>query len=207
MLWLSLTECVSWRHFDGEHQTFGPSAVSVDALWQFHDRNIMTLELARQIGVEPIANREEAQLKTKKLNHIASSRYYLLDPMGYSIPYLADGAERLLRDIGKSFQKRLRKQGYREHRIIVTSILRTRDDVQRLVKVNGNASKNSAHMYATTFDLAYTRFDRISMKGNAVNNETMANILGEVLAELRKKQRCRVIFERQQRCFHVMSNK
>ena len=209
-LWLLLpflVSCSSWRHFDGEHQTFGPSAVTVASSWQFHDRNIMTPELVKAIGVEPIENREAANRLVRRLNLIADTRYYRLDPMEYSIPYLADGAERLLKDIGKRFQKKLRKRGFREHRIIVTSVLRTRDDVRRLVKVNGNASKNSAHMYATTFDLAYTRFDRISMKGNAVNNETMANILGEVLAELREKERCRVIFERQQRCFHVMSNR
>jgi hypothetical protein len=85
--------------------------------------------------------------------------------------------------------------------------LRTRDDVERLRKVNGNAVKNSAHMYATTFDLSYTRFERISTDGKPISNELMANLLGAVLGELREEGCCRVIFERNQHCFHVMSNK
>jgi len=34
----------------------------------------------------------------------------------------------------------------------------------------------------------------------------MANFLGEVLLGLRKDGRCGVIFERNQHCFHIMSN-
>ena len=85
-------------------------------------------------------------------------------------------------------------------------MLRTRADVNSLRKVNGNASKNSAHMYATTFDLSYTRFNRISTDGDPVNNDQMANYLGEVLLKLREDGKCRVIFERNQHCFHIMSN-
>jgi hypothetical protein len=122
------------------------------------------------------------------------------------MPYLADGATKLLKTIGKKFQKKLKKNGYRAHRVIATSMLRTRADVASLRKVNGNAAKNSAHMYATTFDLSYTRFNRISTNGNPVNNDQMANFLGEVLLGLRKDGRCGVIFERNQHCFHIMSN-
>lgn len=201
-----LTGCRS-SQFVGEGQTFGSSNVGVRSEFWFKDYNTMTLDDARRIGILPIENRQEARRKVRRLNHIGDTRYYKLDPMTHSMPYLADGAKKLLKTIGKRFQKRLRKEGYREHRVIATSMLRTREDVEQLRKVNGNASKNSAHMYATTFDLSYTRFNRIDVKGNAVNNDKMANLLGEVLYDLRAEGRCRVIFERNQHCFHIMSSK
>lgn len=193
--------------FNGEGQIFGVSQVNVQREFRFKDANVMTLKKAREIGIEPIGNREEAKRKVHKLSLIETSQYYKIDHMSHSIPYLAKGAKKLLKTIGKRFQKELKREGYRPHRIIVTSILRTRDDVERLRKVNGNAVKNSAHMYATTFDLSYTRFERISTDGKPISNELMANLLGAVLGELREEGRCRVIFERNQHCFHVMSNK
>ena len=195
------------ERFDIEGRTFMDNNAAVRSQFHFKDHNTTSVEMAKQIGIEPCDNREEAEKKVKKLNYIESNRYYLVDNLKHSIPYLGDGAKDLLYDIGRMFQKRLRKQGYREHRIIVTSILRTREDIARLQKVNGNAVRNSAHMYGTTFDLSYSRFNRIDMEGNIVDNTTMANILGEVLSELRDEGRCRVIYERNQHCFHVMSTR
>lgn len=202
----AITGCHSSK-FVGEGQTFGVSQANVSSMYAFKDPNITTLKIAERIGILPIENREEARKKVRCLNHIKDTKYYKLDPMTHSMPYLADGATKLLKTIGKKFQKKLKKNGYRAHRVIATSMLRTRADVASLRKVNGNAAKNSAHMYATTFDLSYTRFNRISTNGNPVNNDQMANFLGEVLLGLRKDGRCGVIFERNQHCFHIMSNK
>ena len=193
--------------FDMEGTTFMDRNVTVRSTYFFKDHNITTVEMARKMGIEPCDTREEAARKVGKLNYIASTRYYKVDNLTHSIPYLGDGAKELLDDIGRKFHKKLKKKGYREHRIIVTSILRTREDIARLQKVNGNAVKNSAHMYGTTFDLSYSRFNRIDTEGLMVDNTTMANILGEVLQELRAEGRCRVIFERNQHCFHVMSTR
>lgn len=201
-----LTAChSSWNNREG--QTFGVAQVNVQREFQYKDYNTMTLKKARQIGIEPLANRDEARHKMRRLNRIEDSPYYKLDPMPHSMPYLAKGAKKLLTTIGKRFQKELKREGYRKHRIIVTSMLRTREDVARLQRVNGNAVKNSAHMYATTFDITYTRFNRLDTEGRPVSNELMANILGYVLGELRDDGLCRVIFERNQHCFHIMSNK
>lgn len=192
---------------DIEGTTFMERNVAVRSPFHFKDYNTTTVEMARKMGIEPCDTREEAAQKVKKLNYIESTRYYMVDNLTHSIPYLGDGAKELLEDIGRMFHKKMKKQGYREHRIIVTSILRTREDIARLQKVNANSVKNSAHLFGTTFDLSYSRFNRIGMEGNAVDNTTMANILGEVLQELRADERCRVIYERNQHCFHVMSTR
>ena len=49
-------------------------------------------------------------------------------------------------------------KGLCDHKIVVTSILRTDEDVERLMKRNNVAVKNSAHRYATTFDVSYRNF-------------------------------------------------
>ena len=207
MVAVLFASCSSTSKFVGEGDTFRQDNVNVRSDFFFKDHNTMTLEKAEKIGILPIENRDEAEHKLRHLNHIEDTRYYKLDPMTHSMPYLADGAKKLLTTIGKNFQKILKKRGYRCHRIIATSMLRTRADVGRLMKVNGNAAKNSAHLYGTTFDLSYTRFNRIDMDGKSVNNTEMANILGEVLYDLRDDGKCRVIFERNQHCFHIMSEK
>ena len=50
-------------------------------------------------------------------------------------------------------------KGIDRHRIIVTSILRTEEDVERLMNHNSVAVKNSAHRHATTFDISYRHFE------------------------------------------------
>ncbi len=127
--------------------------------------------------------------------------------MPHSNPYLTSGGKWVLKTIAKRFQKKLRKAGYREHRIIVTSMLRTREDIGGLKKINRVAATNSSHMYGTTFDVSFTRFNRISMDGMQPSNRLMANLLGEVICELREEGECWIIFERSQHCYHVTARR
>jgi len=62
-----------------------------------------------------------------------------------------------------------------------------------------NASANSAHVYGTTFDVAYARY-----KG-AEKEETdkLKSVLAEVLQDLRKQKKCYVRYEFKQGCFHI----
>ena len=62
-------------------------------------------------------------------------------------------------------------------------------------------------MYGTTFDVSFTRFNRISMDGMQPSNRLMANLLGEVICELREEGECWIIFERSQHCFHVTARR
>ena len=64
---------------------------------------------------------------------------------------------------------------------------------------NVNASANSAHVYGTTFDVAYARY-----KG-AEKEETdkLKSVLAEVLQDLRKQKKCYVRYEFKQGCFHI----
>ena len=175
----------------------------IKAEYHFGDVNKTHLKAAKKNGIKPIQTRN--QIPTQSLVKIESCDRYAIDRLPHSVPYLTPSSVELLDEIGSRFQATLAELGLRKHRMIVTSVLRTRDDVRRLRKVNGNASANSAHQYATTFDITYARFERLSLKGEAANNMRLANILGNVLEQMRKENRCYVKYERRQRCFHITS--
>ena len=100
----------------------------------------------------------------------------------------------------------LKSQGIASHRIIVTSLLRTEEDIELLRESgNVNASKNSAHCYATTFDITYARYDKSISLGKSADTDTLTEILADVLKELKAQNKCYVKYEIRQRCFHITS--
>lgn len=165
----------------------------------FNDLNDKHLKAARQWGIRPVASGEDLQRQKSKLNSLRSGRYYELDKLTHSVPYLVPKAEELLQKIGKNFRDSLDSKGLPDRKIIVTSVLRTAGTIKNLRKKNINASANSAHVYGTTFDIAYARY-----KG-AAKEETdkLKSVLAEVLQDLRKQKKCFVRYEFKQGCFHV----
>src|SRR3712207_7638442 len=51
----------------------------------------------------------------------------------------------------KDYRDSLKARGARVEKIVVTSVLRTADDVKNLQRVNSNAVPQSTHCYGTTF--------------------------------------------------------
>ena len=84
-----------------------------------------------------------------------------VDKLNSSIPYLVPKAAILLQDIGRAYFDSLYIKGIPLHQIIVTSVLRTKEDVRKLRTRNGNATENSCHLYGTTFDICYNRYKTI----------------------------------------------
>lgn len=188
-------------------ETFRDDNVTMRSTYQFKDMHGEQLYAAKKYGVTPIESRAKLEENQRRLKKVETTNLYLIDPLTHSAPYLTNGAKSLLKEIGKRFQKELDRQGYREHRIIVTSLFRTRRDVEALRRVNSRAGENSAHMYGTTFDLSYTRFNRIGKTGKAVSNEVMCNILGKIIYDLREEGECWAILESDQRCIHITVRK
>ena len=127
----------------------------------FGDLNEAHLNVAQTIGITPIASRKEAEHMKEKLQYIETNDLYVVDSLTHSIPYLIKGAAQLLDTIGTNFLDSLTAKGLNPNKIIVTSVLRTEDDVKRLRRRNGNASANSAHFYGTTFDVSWKRFKKV----------------------------------------------
>lgn len=175
----------------------------------FNDLNDVQLAAARRIGIRPIASREEAEeeVSSSYLERIAPCERYDMDSLTHSIPYLVPKASALLDTIGANFLDSLKRKGLNPNRIIVTSVLRTKDDVKRLRRTNGNASLNSCHFYGTTFDISWKRFTKVEHPEGRpmqdVGADTLKLVLSEVLRDLRRADRCYVKYELRQGCFHI----
>ncbi len=174
----------------------------------FPDVQEVQIVAARRWGVSPVRNRQEAEQRRKELVYIgANPFYYLDDGMTHSIPYLVPRAAHLLSDISRSYLDSLYVKGIPLHRIIVSSVLRTQDDVARLQRRNGNATEQSCHLFGTTFDICYNRFSTVSPPGGPerqpVRSDTLKWVLSEVLRDIREQGRCYIKYEVKQGCFHI----
>ena len=174
---------------------------------QFADMNPIQLGAAKRYGISPLDDRSFDFDGCPQLTEIESGEAYSIERLTHSVPYLTPAAAELLKEIGEDFQARTEEAGLAKCRVVVTSVLRTKEDVRRLAAVNGNASKNSAHCYGTTFDLSYYRFKTSGRASWNVYDDRLVEILADVLNEKRKTGRCYVRFEKQQHCFHITSRK
>lgn len=173
----------------------------------FGDLNEVQLKAAKRIGIRPIKSRKEAENIDDLLVQIDSCELYDIDKLTHSIPFLVPEANELLDAIGKNFLDSLENKGLNPNKVIVTSVLRTKDDVNRLHRTNGNASMNSCHCFGTTFDISWKRFRKVEdPEGRPMQDvrwDTLKLVLSEVLRDLRKADKCYVKYELKQGCFHI----
>ncbi|MDD7462721.1 MAG: DUF5715 family protein [Prevotellaceae bacterium] len=173
----------------------------------FPDLNDVQLASANKYGVRPVADRDEAEHRKAGLVYVGASPYYYVEPLKQSIPYLVPRAAVLLHDIGTNFFDSLQVKGIPLHKMIVTSVMRSKQDIASLRTRNGNATENSCHQYGTTFDIGYNRYITVNAPNGparrAVRNDTLKWVLSEVINDLRKNERCYVKYEVKQGCFHI----
>ena len=172
----------------------------------FPDQQDVQILAATKHGVKPVQNRLEAENSKGKLVYVGSNPFFYVDKLNNSIPYLVPRASVLLQDIGRAYFDSLQIKGIPLHKIIVTSILRTKDDVAKLRTRNGNATENSCHLYGTTFDVCYNRYKQIQTEKQPrrqVQNDTLKWVFSEVLRDFREKNRCYIKYEVKQGCFHI----
>ena len=173
----------------------------------FGDLNDTHMAAAKKIGIKPLKDREAAEKLGGKVMEIKNGDFYQVDSLTHSIPFLVPKASTLLDSIGANFLDSLENKGLNPNQVIVTSVLRTQDDVKKLRRVNGNASANSVHMFGTTFDISYKRFFKVEDPDGRpmqdVRADTLKLVLSEVLRDLKKKDMCYVKYELKQGCFHI----
>jgi hypothetical protein len=171
----------------------------------FNDSNATQLVAAERNGIKPAETRERVMelVGQGRLTYIASSPYYIVEDLTHSMPYLVPKAQLLLNTIGINFVDSLHSKGYDLHLPVVTSVLRTGHDVERLQQGNVNSVTNSCHCYGTTIDITYNRF--MPLKGNSPTryDDNLKKVLAEVLFDLKAEGLCYVKYERLQACFHL----
>ena len=169
----------------------------------FNDLNEQHLNVAKRIGLERVP-KNRAEVESEGLVEIKDNDYYIVYDLRYSVPYLTKNAAKELDAIGKAFQDSLRNHGLLDYKLVVSSVLRTEDDVLRLRRSgNPNASANSAHCYGTTFDITYTRYYREDESEAFMQPFELTKVLGEVLRDRRNAGHCLVKYEKQEHCFHI----
>ena len=169
----------------------------------FNDMQNKQKAAALANGLPPFKSRAEIEARYKKLRrdkklvYIETNEDYIVRDLTYSAPYVVPKVATLLDDIAESFQAKTGSNA----RFMVTSVLRTEEDLKKLRKVNGNASTASCHCNATTIDISYVRFDEGSR--NPRNLYELRLALAQTLHKLRKEGRCYVKIERKQYCYHI----
>lgn len=173
----------------------------------FPDANDVQLATAQRIGIPSIENREEAARRKDELVYIGDNPFYYVEELTHSVPYLVPRAATLLTEISRAFVDSLASKGLPFHRIVVSSVLRTRKDIERLRTHNVNASENSCHQYGTTFDINYNKYERVCDPDGPAQPEewgvTLKSVLAEVLEDQRQLGTCYVRYEYMQPCFHI----
>ena len=168
----------------------------------FDDKNPVQFTHAKKNGIEPITNLHDAYRLRQPLVKIATCEAYYLDSLTHSMPFLVPKAAKLLEDIGCAFADTVKARGGSAYRIVVTSCTRSQFTVDKLTKVNNNASSRSCHMNGTTFDLSWVHYEPLN-NDFILNTEDLTNVLAEILYDFRQKKRCTVLFEQGQCCFHI----
>ena len=166
----------------------------------FPDSQSVQIVAAEKWGVRPVKNREDAEKRKKELVYVGESPYYHVDRLASSIPYLVPRAAVLLQDIGQAFYDSLYVKGVPFNQLIVTSVLRSMDDVAKLQRHNQNATDRSCHLFGTTFDICYNRYQPVTQP---VRDDTLKWVLSEVLRDKRQEGRCFIKYEVKQGCFHL----
>ena len=174
---------------------------------EFNDMNPVHLAAAEALGVPPVRNREEADNLKGKLVRLEDCDTYVIRDLTHSIPFLVPQAKELLDLIGRTFQDSLAAHGLNPNKMVVTSVMRTEEDVAALRKRNTNASENSSHRYGTTFDLSYWRYVKVEeLRGRPYEDvppEYLRAVLGQALRDIHNQGLCYVKYERKQNCFHI----
>lgn len=171
----------------------------------FNDLPDLHMEAAIANGVGPLETRADTLLYQDQLIRIPGElEIYRVDKLTHSMPFLVPKAAILLSEICLNFRDSLISKKMPLYKPIVTSITRTDEDVKGLSRRNRNASDNSAHRYGTTFDIAWTRFDKVNSSDQRILDDgRLKAILGQVLHDLRERNRCYIKHERKQSCFHI----
>lgn len=136
---------------------------------------------------------------------ISRGNGYTIDKMTYSYPYLTQDTRILLEEIGNRFSEKISKARLKKSKFIVTSMTRTIDTVEELLKTNSNVSINSPHLNGNAFDITYIRFksNKLIITGN--DKRYLKETLAEIIWELKREKKCWATYEKNQCCFHVVA--
>ena len=179
----------------------------IDSTNKLNDLNEIQLEHAQLGGLKHVYETDsafQANLDSLTTNNVLifvqDCRYFKVDVLHHSHPYLVPAAVNLLKNIGVEFQKRLKERGMKPYRFMITSMLRTDESQNQLKRRNHNATNESAHCYGTTFDITYKQF----FNGDQPDfSPKVRAIFTQTLEAMRAQCRFLIKKELHQSCYHM----
>ena len=188
-----------------------PAPIGTVKVDRYRDLNLLHLKHAKTHGIKPFKTNQQLKdevpmlIKEDKLVKISDNQYYRICPLTHSHPYLTPAAKDFLDELGKRFSEKLEEKELPHYYYQISSLLRTDENQKNLRGSNGNASANTSHRYATTFDIPYFTVVKRTLLWNEaeVTDGRATKLLSETIGEMRKEGRCVVVTERNERCFHI----
>lgn len=169
----------------------------------FNDLNDIQLPTAQTLGIPAPKSRAEIQTHAERLKDLSDIPHLTLhEGMTHSVPRLTPRTARLIERISGAFADSLERRGLPKYNLVLTSALRTEEDINSLRTGNRNASANSCHRYGTTFDISWKRF-RSTSTDKDIYEDRLKAILSEVIYDFRELGTCYVVYERFQACYHI----
>ena len=188
-----------------------PLPIGTVSVERYKDFNAIHLYHAKINGTKPFKTNLDFEkgigdlLKQDKLVKIKDNGYYRICDLTHSHPYLTPKTKDFLDDLGKRFHEKLDEKKMPKYYFQISSVLRTKENQSDLSKRNINATTISSHMYGTTFDIPYTTVIKQTLLWNEaeVTDGNASKLLSEALGELRNEDRCVIVTERKEACFHI----
>lgn len=188
-----------------------PQDVGIVRVDRYRDLNAVHLKHAKANGIVPIEKDKEVDkiaeklMADNKLMKLENTRYFKVDHLSHSHPYLTPETIDLLNLIGKRFHQKLAEKNMGKYRFRVSSVLRTHESQKRLSRSNINATSESSHLYGTTFDIGWKKIYKDTFWGGShlVADGPAIKLLSETIGELRKEGHLVVITEMKEACFHI----
>ena len=128
-----------------------------------------------------------------KLVKLQTNPLYIVRQTRFSRPYILPNAKVFIEDLAVQYKQKCTTDSITYVPFTISSSTRSLASVNALMKNNDNAIRNSAHLRGTTIDISYRAFNKNKKQTKAFIN---------VLAELRRQNRCYVKFERNC-CLHI----
>lgn len=213
-LWLiliSLVVLISIPIISNRIDLSKPQDVGIVRVDRYRDLNAVHLKNARLNGINPIEKDNEVEeiveklIKINKLKMLEDTRYYKVDKLSHSHPYLTPETIDMLNLLGKRFHQKLAENKMGKYKFRVSSVLRTHESQKRLSRSNINATSESSHLYGTTLDIGWKKIYKETFWSGSylVADGPAIKILSETIGELRKEGHLVVITEMKEACFHI----
>ncbi len=174
---------------------------------KLNDRLVDYISAAEAKGIIPCRNDKEIMQRVKegRLVRVKGGKYYLVDKLTFSSPYLTRDSKKLLDEISRRFREKTTAKKLYGAKVVVTSMTRKSDNIRLLRRNNSNASEKSPHQFGNAFDITYKRFVVSKMTITNCDHKFMKEALAEIILQLKNEGRCWATYERNQNCFHVVS--